>query len=660
METQITRAEDSKEPLKEKWLKEIEIYHKLKSTFIIEGDIFDKRASIEGGDFALMPLNELLYNTLKEMGYQTVIFFNHVDGFYNKYDSDALKAFRKLVKKSDQQNKDDSDDSLTCKSRNSKFGDATGFVRSAMANDIAPVAIVMDLASRYITSPSSLQQDEQYFYSELLLATTDYNNPKINQESKERLNNLLLFVVDKSNDVPVWFFLNNPNVKTLYLSEPDYRFRKAFIDAYLDDFYGYDEFCAKPEAERNKLITSFVELTDGFKNVELLGLKEIMNQNRLSLDKVKSAITLFKYGIQENPWEDGRMLEKISKPKGKDISYIEEEIKNRVKGQNVCVRQVVDIVTRAVYGLSGITHSSAKSKPKGIMFFAGPTGTGKTETAKALAEILFGSEDKCIRFDMSEYEQSHSDQKLLGAPPGYVGYEAGGQLTNAVKKNPFSILLFDEIEKADPTILDKFLQILEDGRMTDGKGETVYFSDTIIIFTSNLGITKTNRLTGEKIERIVYDGKTKTNTATGKPIDTYEDFRRTIMEGVDEFFIHEAGRPEIKNRIGDNFIVFEFIDEETGRAIADKQIDKIKTNIKAEKGIELSFDESTAMNELYEEVAKNLAQGGRGVGNTLEKILINPLARLLAENEITGNASVRVNHFTVKNSIWSLESDIKK
>lgn len=123
------------------------------------------------------------------------------------------------------------------------------------------------------------------------------------------------------------------------------------------------------------------------------------------------------------------------------------------------------------------------------------------EYAKTLAEKLFGDERSCIRFDMSEYGQSHSDQKLLGAPPGYVGYEAGGQLTNAVKHNPFSILLFDEIEKAHPSILDKFLQILEDGRMTDGQGNTVYFSETIIIFTSNLGIYDTNRM-GERVQKV--------------------------------------------------------------------------------------------------------------------------------------------------------------
>jgi len=135
-------------------------------------------------------------------------------------------------------------------------------------------------------------------------------------------------------------------------------------------------------------------------------------------------------------------------------------------------------------------HSSESSKPRGILFLAGPTGTGKTEIVKAIAEALFEDEKTLIRFDMSEYTAEHSDQKLFGAPPGYVGYDNGGQLTNAVKNNPFSILLFDEIEKAHPNIMDKFLQILEDGRMTDGQGNTVYFSETLIFFTSNVGISR--------------------------------------------------------------------------------------------------------------------------------------------------------------------------
>ena len=130
-------------------------------------------------------------------------------------------------------------------------------------------------------------------------------------------------------------------------------------------------------------------------------------------------------------------------------------------------------------------------RPRGVAFLAGPTGVGKTELAKSVTQLLFGDESAYIRFDMSEFSAEHSDQRLIGAPPGYVGYDAGGELTNAVREKPFSVVLFDEIEKAHPRILDKFLQILDDGVLTSGRGDRVYFSESIIIFTSNLGIYST-------------------------------------------------------------------------------------------------------------------------------------------------------------------------
>ena len=172
---------------------------------------------------------------------------------------------------------------------------------------------------------------------------------------------------------------------------------------------------------------------------------------------------------------------------GKKVRAIAKVLGQEVLGQDRAVASVVDIILRATTGLSGIQHSS-RTIPRGVMLFAGPTGVGKTELAKTMAREIFGSEEAMIRFDMSEYSQSHSDQRLLGAPPGYVGYDAGGELTNAIKSKPFSILLFDEIEKANPNILDKFLQILDDGRMTDSRGETVYFTECLIVFTSNIGM----------------------------------------------------------------------------------------------------------------------------------------------------------------------------
>jgi ATPases with chaperone activity, ATP-binding subunit len=248
------------------------------------------------------------------------------------------------------------------------------------------------------------------------------------------------------------------------------------------------------------------------------------------------------------------------------------------------------------------------------LFFAGPTGVGKTELAKALAELIFGSEHNYIRFDMSEFSQEHTNQRLIGAPPGYVGYETGGELTNAVKKNPFSVILFDEIEKAHPIILDIFLQILDDGRLTSGRGETVYFSESIIIFTSNLGVYSVSP-TGEKIQKIT-------------PNMEYEEISKRLREEIYTFFKFKIGRPEILNRIGENIVVFDFIRPESARLIMKKMLNNIRLKLEDEKKIKLEISPEVE-ESLYQEVIKDLSMGGRGIGNRLEVIFVNPLAKLL-------------------------------
>ena len=289
--------------------------------------------------------------------------------------------------------------------------------------------------------------------------------------------------------------------------------------------------------------------------------------------------------------------------------------------------------------MSGL-QGSAHGKPKGVLFFAGPTGTGKTETAKTLAEKLFGDESCCIRFDMSEYSQGHSDQKLLGAPPGYVGYEAGGQLTNAVKDHPFSILLFDEIEKAHPSIFDKFLQILEDGRMTDGQGNTVYFSECIIIFTSNLGIYTRNE-TGIREPNVTPDME-------------YPEVQKKVRQAIEDYFKLELGRPEILNRIGENIVVFDFIRPDVAKLILRSQIDRIVRNLEAEKRIRLVLSD-TAMETLQAKALDNLGNGARGIGNIVESLLINPLSRYLFDEEIRGDVKLTIHRIDAKNAPYALE-----
>ena len=246
---------------------------------------------------------------------------------------------------------------------------------------------------------------------------------------------------------------------------------------------------------------------------------------------------------------------------------------------------------------------------------------------------------------MSEYGQSHSDQKLLGAPPGYVGYEAGGQLTNAVRNNPFSILLFDEIEKAHPSIFDKFLQILEDGRMTDGQGNTVYFSETIIIFTSNLGIYKVNER-GERYQSVTSDM-------------TYAQVQEKVRKGIEDYFKLQLGRPEILNRIGENIVVFDFIRESAAEEILQSQIKKIIRTLKMDKNIDLKISE-TAVNTLRQKAIDNLDNGGRGIGNIVESLLINPLSRYMFDNELFSDCEITITSIDTVNMPYSLECVVNK
>lgn len=301
-------------------------------------------------------------------------------------------------------------------------------------------------------------------------------------------------------------------------------------------------------------------------------------------------------------------------------------LRRRVKGQEPAIAKIVSVLKRSVLGFSGMQHSSG-TKPKGVLFLAGPTGTGKTEIVKAVTELLFGDERSYLRFDMSEYAADASDQKLFGAPPGYVGYEAGGQLTNAVRANPFSVLLFDEVEKAHPSIMDKFLQILEDGRMTDGQGQTVYFGETLIFFTSNVGISE---------ELLDEHGRTIGRRNIVQPGEPYDVICARVQQAMATHF-----KPEVLNRIGDNIVVFDYISPEASRLILESQIRKINGNVRNRCGITVAAAQATldllAERALAPEVREN---GGRGIGNLVEDAYLNPLSTFIFDENVEAGEAV--------------------
>ena len=518
----------------------------------------------------------------KELEYNFV-FCNPVLGFYNKKSSvsEILKDFDKsnnIFKNDGKQNyKVDDIEKLSV------------IIKEALTvKKEKPLTIVMNFAARYISSPTSLDSCENNMFINLFEAS-------MNAKAIKGYSNTLILVVEKFNDLPSWFYYNNPNVRTITIPNPNKNIRLNFI-----------EMNYKEELENDlKTKGKFIDNTEGLKNSELKELKNLYERYKKKDENYSllDALTMYKYGIKENMWES---------IDDEAVSNLENSLKDRVKGQDRAIKKVSSVIKRAVTGMSGLQHSSTGNKPKGILFFAGPTGTGKTELTKALAEVLFGDENNCIRFDMSEYSESHSDQKLFGAPPGYVGYEAGGQLTNAIKERPFSILLFDEIEKAHSSIMDKFLQILEDGRMTDGQGNTVYFSEALIIFTSNLGITK----------KIIDSSGNERREQLVSIDESYEDMENKVINGIKAHF-----KPEVVNRIGNNIVVFDFIRDEVSQLIVKSQIKKINENIEKIKKIKIVI--SPEILDYYYKLAKEknvLEMGGRGIGNMIEDKYINELS----------------------------------
>ena len=578
---------------KPKWQKEIESFKGIKSTFIIEGNINDIYPYYDEKDqlnyynldsllMKLFKIEELTVEAVTKLEYNFV-FCNPVLGFYNKKSSvpEILKDFDEAnnIFKNDGRESYKVDD----------IEKLSVIIKEALTTKKEkPITIVMNFAARYISSPTSLDSCENNMFINLFEAS-------MNAKAIKGYSNTLILVVEKFNDLPSWFYYNNPNVRTITIPNPDKNIRLDFI-----------EMNYKEELESNlKIKGKFIDNTEGLKNIELKELKNLYERHKKKDENYSllDALTMYKYGIKENMWES---------IDDEAVNNLENSLKDRVKGQDKAIKKVSSVIKRAVTGMSGLQHSSTGNKPKGILFFAGPTGTGKTELTKALAEVLFGDENNCIRFDMSEYSESHSDQKLFGAPPGYVGYEAGGQLTNAIKERPFSILLFDEIEKAHPSIMDKFLQILEDGRMTDGQGNTVYFSEALIIFTSNLGITK----------KIIDSSGNERREMLVSIDESYEDMENKVINGIKAHF-----KPEVVNRIGNNIVVFDFIRDEVSQLIVKSQIKKINENIEKIKKIKIVI--SPEILDYYYKLAKEkniLEMGGRGIGNMIEDRYINELS----------------------------------
>lgn len=582
--------------LRPRWVRDLVRFLPLKSQFILTGNVRDLQIRADGEKAYAASLGDVLTDALGHAGYEDIVRYDPVTGFSNLTanvigrDPDA--ALTRL--------------GLTPSNGRAAGGiDLLGTVIQRQAElEGTPIALVVDFASRLVIRSDALAPSEQSLFTRALVLAQTVQARPVGPDRAPRYNTVI-WVAEKEGDLPDWLSIDNPRLRHIPIATPDRAARSAIAPSLVRSMPGGREASEAILAEARD---SLVDATEGMLLMDLNAVVQLGRAEKVDVSAIGEAVRRYKVGVTEDAW---RKIERRKILEGADT------IRKRVVGQDHAVTHMMDIVKRAAMGIGGARRGS---RPRGIAFLAGPTGVGKTELAKSMTELLFGDETAYIRFDMSEFSAEHADQRLIGAPPGYVGYDVGGELTNAVREKPFSVVLFDEIEKAHPRILDKFLQILDDGVLTSGRGDRVYFSEALIVFTSNLGIYTTGA-----------DGERRANVTPDQP---FEQVQARVREGIENHFKLVLNRPEILNRFGENVIVFDFIRPEIGNQIFESMVRSVCTDAQASgQKVEISSEALEALRDLC---VADLSNGGRGIRNKIEAHLINPLSRALFERESEG------------------------
>lgn len=587
-----------------RWLRDLLRFLPLKSQFVLSGNIRDLQASeVAPGTVTAQSFNQTLCNTLLDAGYTQVIAWDPVSGFraVDKPGS-APEAGQTLLQEL----------GLTPVNGAAPAGiDLLGATLPRLVGRAGePIALIIDFASRLVVRNDSLSAAEHQLFTQALVQSHQARSRPAT-ELRKPFFNTLLWLVEKEGDLPDWLLVDNPRLRHIPVSKPDQLSRRALAPALLKGLSGSQ---GASEVVMHQAVEAFVQNTEGLLLLDLSAIAQLARVEGVAMEHIADAVRRYKIGVTEDPWL------KIDRQR---IRHADALIHQRVKGQEHAVTHMLDIVKRA---MTGVGASRKGNRPRGVAFLAGPTGVGKTELAKTITSLLFGDESAYIRFDMSEFSAEHADQRLIGAPPGYVGYDVGGELTNAIREKPFSVVLFDEIEKAHPRILDKFLQILDDGVLTSGRGDRVYFSEALIVFTSNLGIYRQGD-NGERVANVL-------------PGEAFEQVQNKVHSEIDRYFKLVLNRPEILNRIGENIIVFDFIREGVAVQIFEQMVNATFDDLQGQNlFIELA---PQARQTLHNLCLRDLSNGGRGIRNQLEARLLNPLSRALFDQDAQPGE-----HFTI-------------
>jgi hypothetical protein len=656
-----------------RWLQDLERLLPIRSQFVISGNIRDSFLTALPSGAAMVPLLRALWESLKKRGFQFLLVIDPVDGV--RVYPDEAAAREQAVKLFELK--------LVNGAQVMSLESQSALMKRLVGQREARAALVFDFASRITRSSEHLGEAEQRFFvaaEKLSLHAApmvpkslhDWSQPDriedadvdatlppkakmaasaaalikanaialANARSLAEANdaarlaalplfNPVLWLVNRAQDLPSWFTLDSERVASMIIGKPDYETRQAAARQLTPLFAGY---AGAATSVCEQFVKKFTDGTDGMSLSALADIAELAERQQFGMGAIDDAVRCYKIGVQENPWRKDYLRQKI-----RDADAF---ISERVKGQHAAIVKTLDILKRSVMGLTGAQARAGGSRPRGVLFFAGPTGVGKTELAKTLTQLVFGDERAYIRFDMSEFAEEQNSVRLLGAPPGYVGFDAGGELTNAVREKPFSVVLFDEIEKAHPRILDKFLQILEDGRLTDGRGDTAYFSETILVFTSNLGVFVEDAH-GQRVQNV-------------KPGDDYALVELRIRDAIADYFKFRLSRPELLNRIGDNIVVFNFITPEVAEKIFDGMLHNVARRLQEENRLRLTMP-LAVRNDLLARCTRDLANGGRGIGNELESCFINPLARALFEQDLEGKQTVSISGLVDQGRVVTLQ-----
>lgn len=621
------------------WQSELALALEVKQRIILHGNIFDWFMYEDRP----LSLPDWLSHQLEHRGYEIVVLYDIINGYTPVRGQELASS---LTKSTILDKKEPSPEgvhlgaptSVPVASRAPTRGDRSIDVdlyeaRTLLRNNQHPTALIM-LHTDKLVAHGRLHMEVDRRHAVLLRQLTDQaavkipipvkeSNEEVPIDQRRTLNNIALLLFDQEGLIPLDIYVQDTSTKIICIPPPSHEIRENFFIREQNRFFGVSSSVVKTPSETLKDTTGYSEvpyhpekfsqITEGLHLRELYQLAELSYTEGYPPDKFEDLVRYYKFGKKENYWE------RVTKEtlQGAECYFTEEG--EKIRGQKEAIKSVVKMLYRAKAGVSGFAKGNI-TKPRGTLFFVGPTGVGKTMLAKKLTTLLFGQEEACIVFDMSEYMEPHAHARLVGAPPGYIGYEEGGQLTSRVRQQPFCVLLFDEIEKAHPRVLDIFLQILEEGRLTDGKGERVYFSESVIIFTSNIGTRDAN----------------VSNFSTRTELEEY------FCKAVQQYFTQELNRPELLNRLGENIVVFNYIvDSNLQKQIVKDKFEFIIARFKKEYPA-YKFTYNDPVVDFILKRAQFGEYGGRGLGNLIEANIVTELARCVI-NKPGGSYKITLN-----------------